>query len=259
MADTIDSLHQTHLSNPSFQPIFYSLDPISLIQSLNHVMERGPRYQAYADLRESKLRMKFEKLQEWEEMEVKQAPVKKQVKFSSNSEVSTKRSSVLIQSVPDFSSALRKENRKPPVNGGVESTPPKTEKSWSKANGVFSNSKQLQWEETEMKRTPTKKQVKFSSNSGVSSKEPSFLAQSVPDFAAVLRKENRKPPVTGGNELTPPASGKYWSNSKGSQSANAGEKKKARLAMARKSYASIEELNAINGVNKGGKSRARLM
>ncbi|MBA0769940.1 hypothetical protein Gotri_018626 [Gossypium trilobum] len=229
MADTIDSLHQTHLSDPSFQPIFYSLDPISLIQSLNHVMERGPRYQAYADLRESKLRMKFEKLQEWEEMEVKQAPVKKQVKFSSNSGVSTKRSSVLIQS------------------------------SWSKANGVFSNSKQLQWEETEMKRTPTKKQVKFSSNSGVSSKEPSFLAQSVPDFAAVLRKENRKPPVTGGNELTPPASGKYWSNSKGSQSANAGEKKKARLAMARKSYASIEELNAINGVNRGGKSRARLM
>ncbi|TYI56056.1 hypothetical protein E1A91_D11G183300v1 [Gossypium mustelinum] len=186
MADTIDSLHQTHLSNPSFQPIFYSLDPISLIHSLNHVMERGPRYQAYADLRESKLRMKFEKLQEWEAMEVKQAPVKKQVKFSSNSGVSTKRSSVLIQSVPDFSSALRKENRKPPVNGGVELTPPKTEKSWSKANG-------------------------------------------------------------------------YWSNSKGSQSANAGEKKKARLAMARKSYASIEELNAINGVNRGGKSRARLM
>ncbi|KAL0010180.1 hypothetical protein SO802_005288 [Lithocarpus litseifolius] len=76
-------------------------------------------------------------------------------------------------------------------------------------------------------------------------KGSSVLAQSVPDFSATLRKENRKP------------------NSRGSKSANAGEKRGVGGGlMARKSYASVEELkglslaaaNAINSENRGGRN-----
>ncbi|KAK8694399.1 hypothetical protein V6N13_071952 [Hibiscus sabdariffa] len=248
MADTIDSQHQAHHSDPCFQSLFHTLDPISLILSQHHVMERGPRYRAYADLRENKLRMKFEMLQDWEEIQLKQ------LEFTSIPGIPVKPSSVLMQSVPDL-----KENRKPSVTGGIESTPPRTAKNWSKAKGAFlMNPNQKRWEETEFKQTPTKKQVKFSSSSGVSSKGPSVLAQSVPDFSASLWKENRKPAVMGRIELTPPSTGKKWSNSIGSKSANSGEKKKGRLVMMRKSYASVEEMKAINSGSRGGKSSARL-
>ncbi|XVE72086.1 hypothetical protein DITRI_Ditri11bG0010700 [Diplodiscus trichospermus] len=204
MAETSESLHQTHHPSPAFQSLFHALDPISLILSQNsspanpiplrlttesYIMERGPRYRAYAELRESKLRMKCGKQQEREEIEFKQTPSKKQVKFSSSLGVSRKGSSVLAQSVPDFSATLRKENRKPPVATGIELTPPG--KNWSKGNGMLSNSR-------------------------------------------------------------------------GSKSANAGEKKGS-LMMARKSYANVEELkgislaaaNAINGEHRRGKNNGR--
>ncbi|XP_022759265.1 uncharacterized protein LOC111305753 [Durio zibethinus] len=207
MAETCDSLRQTHQPNPALQSLFHVLDPISLILSQNsspsnpiplrlttesYVMERGPRYRAYAELRETKLRMKGGKQQEREEIEFKQTPSKKQVKFSSSLGISRKGSSVLAQSVPEFSATLRKENRKPAVTSGIELTPPAPTKKRSKGNGV-----------------------------------------SLP-------------------------------NSRGSKSANAGEKK-GRLMMARKSYASVEELkgitlaaaNAINGGNRGRKSGGR--
>jgi hypothetical protein len=53
----------------------------------------------------------------------------------------------------------------------------------------------------------------------------------------------------------------FLSNSRGSKSANAGEKRNGGLLMARKSYASVEELkglslaaaNAINGDNRGNR------
>ncbi|TYI03867.1 hypothetical protein ES332_A11G372500v1 [Gossypium tomentosum] len=74
-------------------------------------------------------------------------------------------------------------------------------------------------------------------------------------------------------ELTPPpTSRKNWarengvwpSNSRGSKSANAGEKK-GWMMMLKKSVASVEDLkwtslavaNAINGENRGGKTSAR--
>ncbi|XVF71618.1 hypothetical protein PTKIN_Ptkin12aG0053400 [Pterospermum kingtungense] len=204
MADTNYSLVQTQHPNPALQSLFHALDPISLILSQNSspsnpiplrlttesfIMERGPRYAAYAELRETKLRMKTGMQQEREETEFKQTPTKKQVKFSSSLGVSRKGSSVLAQSVPDFSATLRKENRKPPVSAGFELTPPG--KNWSKGNGVLSNSR-------------------------------------------------------------------------GSKSVNSGEKK-GRLMMARKSYANVEELrgismaaaSAINGENRVGKSSSR--
>ncbi|KAE8696059.1 hypothetical protein F3Y22_tig00110677pilonHSYRG00083 [Hibiscus syriacus] len=120
------------------------LDPISLFLSQNSsptspfplrlttespVMERGPRYRAYAELRETKLRMMQ---REKEDVEIKQTPTKKQVKFSSSVGISLKGSSSLVaQSVPDFPATLRKENRRPP---GVELTPPLTGKNWWKEN-----------------------------------------------------------------------------------------------------------------------------
>lgn len=113
--------------------LFSSLDPKSLLLSQfcnsdqpqflqltteGFVLERGPRYKAYADLRESKLRMKHMKEEEEGEEELILTPPKKQVKFQGNMATPprrTKGASVLAQSVPDFSYALRKENRKPPA------------------------------------------------------------------------------------------------------------------------------------------------
>lgn len=101
-------------------------------------LERGPRYQAYAELREKKLRMKYMRQQEYEEEEegvevgveakVLTPPRKKQVKFQGGVVSGRKGSSLVAQSVPDFSAALRKENRKP-VNSNMlptlmELTPP---------------------------------------------------------------------------------------------------------------------------------------
>ncbi|XP_062107398.1 uncharacterized protein LOC133818510 [Humulus lupulus] len=204
MAETNGSLlrtthHHLHTDPAPLHSLLHSLDPISLILSQNsyseqpvplklttesYIMERGPRYTAYAELRESRLRMK---------------------------------------------------NARPP---------------------------QQELDEPEFKLTPQKKQVRFQTSLTSGRKGSSVVAQSVPDFSAVLRKENRKPsnlPPT--MEMTPP--GKTWSkvgskvlaNSRGSKSANGGDKKSL---MARKSYASLEELkglssaasNAINGENR---------
>ncbi|TXG70069.1 hypothetical protein EZV62_005004 [Acer yangbiense] len=186
--------------NPTHHFSFHTLDPISLLLSQNsdplkppvpfklttdtYFMERGPRYREYAQLREAKLRRRRQ--EEDEESKPKRSPLKKQVKFQENLNKSRKGpsvSSVLAQSVPDFSATLRKENRKP-VAGTFELTPPSS-KNWSKTNGNFSNSR-------------------------------------------------------------------------GSKSANAGEKRG--VMMARKSYASIEELKGISmGVAKDicGENRAR--
>ncbi|KAB2006685.1 hypothetical protein ERO13_D11G326300v2 [Gossypium hirsutum] len=208
MGETSEPLRQTPEPNSaSLESLFHVLDPISLIHNSSpgnpiplrlttesSIMERGPRYGAYADLRETKLRMKSGMMQqEKEDIELKQTPTKKQVKFSSSVGVSRKGSSVLAQSVPAFSAILRKENRKPPVRSGMELTPPPTSgKNWARENGVWP------------------------------------------------------------------------SNSRGSKSVNAGEKK-GRMMMLKKSVASVEDLkgislavtNAINGENRGGKTSAR--
>ncbi|KAL6507510.1 hypothetical protein OROGR_023705 [Orobanche gracilis] len=96
----------------------------------NFIMERGPRFDEYSELRERMLRKKYltvagQKIPEIETGEILvqnsrsdlPTPYKKQVKFSSDLTTPPRRrpkvSSVLMQSVPDFSPALRKENRKP--------------------------------------------------------------------------------------------------------------------------------------------------
>ncbi|KAI3500130.1 hypothetical protein L1887_35946 [Cichorium endivia] len=123
--------------------LFSILDPKSLILSQftdtknpnflhlttdNFIMERGPRYKAYADLRESKLRLKAM-------ANSPQLPPKDHRSTNNSTTPETqlkapakrrKGSSILTQSVPDFSSALRKENRKPALPPVAEksATPP---------------------------------------------------------------------------------------------------------------------------------------
>ncbi|XP_057809066.1 uncharacterized protein LOC131023852 [Salvia miltiorrhiza] len=121
--------------NGSLLPQHAALDPQSLLLSQfsdsgkpqllqltteSFVMERGPRFKEYSDLRERKLRMK-NSMDPPEEKILHRSlltPPKKQVKFSSTFSTPPKRlkaPSALAQSVPDFSSTLRKENRKPPA------------------------------------------------------------------------------------------------------------------------------------------------
>ncbi|KAM1659986.1 hypothetical protein ACFXTH_002890 [Malus domestica] len=105
-------------------------------------MDRGPRYRAYTELRESWLRRKYMSLEESKEPESKLTLLKKQVKFQTHLIDSRKGSSVLAQSMPDFSTVLLKKNHKPSsrLPSMQEITPPA--KSWVKeADGVLSNSR----------------------------------------------------------------------------------------------------------------------
>ena len=63
-------------------------------------MERGPRYRAYAELRESKLRLRNALYRDNEQPEKPTPPAKKQVKFM-GLETVKKRSAAVAQSVPD--------------------------------------------------------------------------------------------------------------------------------------------------------------
>lgn len=104
------------------------------------VIERGPRYRAYAELREARLRRKHMRQPEPESSEPIQTPPKKQVRFQGSSfGGGRKRPSILAQSVPDFSSVIRKENRKPmnALPPLLEMTPPS--KNWPKVNAVASS------------------------------------------------------------------------------------------------------------------------
>lgn len=199
MADAMHRQSSAVVGGAALESLLHALDPISLLLSHNPVplsepeyMERGPRYNAYAELRESKLRSKYQmspdEHQLEQEKESKPTPVKKQVKF----QVAVPSSNV-----------------------------------------------------------PRRKGSAYSSSSCV-------VAQSVPDFSAVLRreKENRKP--ASRLEMTPPWSkgnhGGVLSSSRGSKSASAVEKNRL---MSRKSYASLEELKglssiAASAINSGG-------
>ena len=126
MGETKESLQLT------LEPVSLILsqywDPLNTHNSLlqfttdSYMMERGPRYYAYAQLRESKLQSNWTKFEESDPCftlpRSEFPPVKKSVKLQENSIDSDRkrRSSVLAQSVPDFSPAVRKENRRPQEN-----------------------------------------------------------------------------------------------------------------------------------------------
>ncbi|KAL7131801.1 hypothetical protein ABFS83_12G029400 [Erythranthe nasuta] len=201
--------------SPLLHSLHAALDPKSLILSQfadsNHnphllqlttesfIMERGPRFKEYSDLREKRLRMK-----------------------NSTSE---------------------------------QQTPEKEKDQKVHSRSIL---------------TPPRKQVKLSSNFTTPPrrpKPPSVLTQSVPDFSSALRKENRRPaaPLPPVAERSPAASGRNYGKvvGGGSKSTNTAAEKRSGGGggglMARKSYASMEEIkglaaaagNAINGENKG--------
>ncbi|XP_010511617.1 PREDICTED: homeobox protein Hox-B3-like [Camelina sativa] len=139
------------ISNPSMEPLLFSIDTMSrtqqklklLVDNGDYGFERGPRYGEYARLRESKLQMKrdFEKILKEEQVrfgfreedEIRVLPEKKTTRFGFNPSLNQRKaattsSSSLAQSVPDFSAMIRKENRRP-VNSNLlprrtELTPP---------------------------------------------------------------------------------------------------------------------------------------
>lgn len=223
------------ISNPSMEPLLFSVDPMSLLLSHNSDnslcrFERGPRYGEYARLRESKLRMKR-----------------------------------------DFEKILKEEEERF-FGGDQPRKKPATKQTRFGFTGV----------EDEFRVSPekTNKQTRFGFNYNPAAnpnpdrrKSSSSLAQSVPDFSAMIRKENRRPAHSNllprRTELTPPPMKSRnaavfagsASKTRGSISASAGEKKsKVMMGMARKSYANVEDLKKISmaaasAINGGGGGR----
>uniref|UniRef100_A0A7C8ZYK4 Uncharacterized protein n=1 Tax=Opuntia streptacantha TaxID=393608 RepID=A0A7C8ZYK4_OPUST len=146
MEETKGSLQLT--LDPVYLILSQYSDPLNTHNSLlqfttdSHLMERGPRYYAYAQLRELKLRSnraKFEEFDPYSDIPRSEStPAKNSVKFQENSIDSNKkrRSSVLAQSVGDFSPVLRKENRRPPEN-----RIPRAEKSGTPPSGTAKREK----------------------------------------------------------------------------------------------------------------------
>lgn len=115
MAELNSPLQSNPIRGYQFQPDPNKPDLLNLTTD-TFLVERGPRYKAYAALRESKLRLKHKQPQPEPEPEpnITPPPKRQHVKLQHNFGRKGS-SSVLAQSVPDFSAALRKENRKPPA------------------------------------------------------------------------------------------------------------------------------------------------
>ncbi|CAF1901887.1 BnaC02g17070D [Brassica napus] len=206
------------ISNPSMEPLLFSVDPMSLFLTQNNLcgFERGPRYREYATLREAKLRLK----REYEK--------------------------------------ILKEEEERFFRGGKKQT-----------RIGFTR-------QDEIKVSPAKKRFGFNyvpanPNPRRMSSSSSSLAQSVPDFSAMIRKENRRPANSNllprRTDLTPPPPSKSRTASvfsgsvssiRGSISTSAGEKKSKGIINARKSYATVEDLKKIStavasAINGGGR------
>ncbi|EOA33446.1 hypothetical protein CARUB_v10020921mg [Capsella rubella] len=115
-------------------------------------------------------------------------------------------------------------------------------------------------EEDEIRVLPEKK-TRFGFIPNLRKTSSSSLAQSVPDFSDMIRKENRKPVNSNllprRTEFTsPPVKSRFAGSAlRGSVSASAGEKKG--IGMMRKSYANVDDLKkvsmaAASAINGGG-------
>uniref|UniRef100_A0A803ND02 Uncharacterized protein n=1 Tax=Chenopodium quinoa TaxID=63459 RepID=A0A803ND02_CHEQI len=265
MAETLTldpkTLLLSHYSDPSNNTLQLITDP--------YFMERGPRYNAYAQLRESNLRskrLKFEEDQQFLEIpRSDSSPEKKnEVRFQGN----LLGNCTKIEEDEQFLEIPRSEFS------------PAKKKNVRFQGNLLGNCKKIEEDEQFLEMiprsefSPAKKNARFQGNLLV--KGYSVLAQSVPDFSSALRKENRKPsenriPRFEKSATPPPLMSKrekmIGSGSKlggvGSKSVNSGEKQSSGklMSMGRKSYASIDELkglsiaavNATNGENKVGK------
>ncbi|XP_010693241.2 uncharacterized protein LOC104906210 [Beta vulgaris subsp. vulgaris] len=307
------SHHFDALNNPS-KTLQLITDP--------YFMERGSRYNAYAELRELKLRskrLKFEEDDQISELPTSEfSPVKKTVSFQSDSK--KQGYSVLGEYEEDDQIYELPKSEFSPVKktvrfqgnskkqgysvlgefGEDDRIPdlPKSEYSPAKKTVRFQgNSKKQGYsvlgefaedhkipELPKSEFSPLKKTVKFQGNFQGNSKKQGYsvLAQSVPDFSSTLRKENRKPVENrvsrAEKSATPPPSlskrdKMYGSGMKlgglGSKSVNSGEKQSSGklMMMGRKSYANIEELkglsiaasNSINGEKRGAKRAGNVL
>ncbi|KAK9683192.1 hypothetical protein RND81_10G122200 [Saponaria officinalis] len=267
-------------------------------------MERGPRYEVYAQLRESNLQSKRFKLEEDDQVsEIPISDFSPEVKkldefhgklgdFREDDRVSGIPKPGFLRKSMNFHGMLNDFEEKvefceipkseySPIlkksakfhqnlynfgeNGQISSIPrPNFVRKSVKFHGISENV------EENVQISPTMK--KFNMKTG-RKQGYSVLAQSVPDLTSVLRKENRKPTPEYGNVSLIPTLGKSetppLSISKGGKmygkSVNSGEKQSnVKMNMSRKSYASVEELkglsivanNAINGKNRRGRKSA---
>jgi hypothetical protein len=283
--------------NPILQPLLHVLDPISLILNQNSnsdqpfpltltteedsfIMERGRNYNAYAELREKRLRMRCLMHVQEENFEIEPTkfvdPSRKLVKFQDDLGYGSKGS--LEQ---DESFEIESQKVVAPIRKNV---------SFQGGFGYGRKGSLEQEEKIEIEQqkfvSSTRKEVKFQGGLANGRKGSFVVAQSVPDFSAVLRKENRKPsnylpPVM--EMMTPPSKSSFSkdnnevvSSSRGSKSESAGEKKKKKtvgggggggVLKGRKSYASIDELRnlssattiAINGESRGRGGNGRVL
>ncbi|KAJ0256077.1 Homeobox Hox-B3-like protein [Hirschfeldia incana] len=213
-------MEDTTISNPSMmEPLLFPVDdPMSLLLSQNYSdnnnnnnlfgFVRGPRYGEYATLRESKLRLKRE-----------------------------------------YETILKEEEERFFGGGGEKNKNNQTRFGFTR--------------EDEIRVSPEKKTrfgFKYNPNPRrLSSSSSCSLAQSVPDFSSMIRKENRRPANSNllpkRTDLTPPPSksknSAVFGSARGSMSA--GDKKRT----VRKSYATVEDLKkvsmaAASGINGGG-------
>ncbi|XP_021743883.1 uncharacterized protein LOC110709938 [Chenopodium quinoa] len=289
MAETLTldpkTLLLSHYSDPSNNTLQLITDP--------YFMERGPRYNAYAQLRESNLRskrLKFEEDQQFLEIpRSDSSPEKKnEVRFQGNllGNCTKIEEDEQFLEIPrsEFSPAKKKNVRfQGNLLGNCKKIEedeqflemiPRSEFSPAKKNARFQGNLLVKVRKLRKKN----KNVRFQGNLQNNGKKQGYsvLAQSVPDFSSALRKENRKPsenriPRFEKSATPPPLMSKrekmIGSGSKlggvGSKSVNSGEKQSSGklMSMGRKSYASIDELkglsiaavNATNGENKVGK------
>lgn len=273
---------------------------IEFLQSLtdSSFIERGPRYDVYAQLRESNLQSKRLKLSDLEpvfeipisenspplkkfddfhgnlggfeeDYQVSELPkfgfLRNSVKFEGNVQVYEVHKS-------EHSPILRRSGRNLGNLGGDGRASAIPKPGFLTRSMKFNEISTMNRENEQICEIPrseyspiSKKSIKFQGETG-QKQGYSVLAQSVPDLSSVLRKENRKPtPETGnvnriprgGKCGTPPASKTekervYGSVSKyggGSKSVNSGEKQsKMKGIIGRKSCANIQELKGLSVV-----------
>ncbi|CAJ2666007.1 unnamed protein product [Trifolium pratense] len=317
--------------NPILQPLLHALDPISLILNQNSnsnqpcpltlvteedsfIMERGRNYNAYAELREKRLRMRCLMHVQEENFEIESTklvdPSRKLVKFEDDLgygkkgslekeesfEIESQKIVAPIRKNVNFQGGFgygRKGSLEHVENFEIETqklvTSTRKEVRFQGGFGYGRKGSLEQEERFEIEQqkfvSSTRKEVKFQGGLANGRKGSFVVAQSVPDFSAVLRKENRKPsnylpPVM--EMMTPPSKSSFSkdynevvSSSRGSKSDSAGEKKKKTVGgggcggvlTGRKSYASFDELRnlssataiAINGESRGRGGNGRVL
>ncbi|KAL5726385.1 hypothetical protein ACHQM5_009431 [Ranunculus cassubicifolius] len=209
--------HESFLFTIESSPLL-SQNPI-LLTPESFSLERGPKYRAYAELRESRLRKKQRLYEDDDETESLVSPLitppRKKVTFQGSSSNGGRR----------MSQRLYGEDDEPPAPVATLITPPR-KKITFQGNGGRAN--------------------QSTGRKGMST----MVAKSVPDFSSVLRKENRKP-----LEMTPPSlkNSSKMSRLGGSKSTGGAMGRKSYASIEELKGLGAGVSSAINGEIKGGR------